>query len=407
MHKKLSFLVILITSVIGLTFSSAPALADGTTQVSAIQFVQGSFTTSATSTDVASLHGAATLNGKIEVKFMMPHGIPQSWRNHCTTGDFAWSDWQISSGGVVWAPPGHHGTTHACFHNGKWYQIGGGPGQWNCGNVVMPIHIPLPPKAVKVKMSQIVVVKRFTYTVTVKVKATASQTDSATASCQVNGAMASSSVHATGYGYAYAMATARASSRSSAIAKATAGAISIVSRSKSTSFVSAQADVVLKLNGQATALCVSLAPPPQTCPPGTTGTPPNCSTPMCPPGTTGTPPNCQPTITAKPPTVALNSVQEVDTDGTDVIKATVSAPQGDSLKVCFSAQFGSFAPSCVNTTSTSSTPVQSTYTAPSEPLTETVRVVVYDLTTGLDSSGQSDGNNVINFPVQKPSQPPV
>ena len=36
-------------------------------------------------------------------------------------------------------------------------------------------------------------------------------------------------------------------------------------------------------------------PPPQQCPPGQTGTPPNCETPppeQCPPGQTGTPPNC-------------------------------------------------------------------------------------------------------------------
>ena len=37
----------------------------------------------------------------------------------------------------------------------------------------------------------------------------------------------------------------------------------------------------------------SCTKPPETCPPGTTGTPPNCVTPpTCPPGTNGTPPNC-------------------------------------------------------------------------------------------------------------------
>jgi hypothetical protein len=35
---------------------------------------------------------------------------------------------------------------------------------------------------------------------------------------------------------------------------------------------------------------------PPACPPGMTGTPPNCTPPVCPPGMTGTPPNCTPPV---------------------------------------------------------------------------------------------------------------
>ncbi len=50
--------------------------------------------------------------------------------------------------------------------------------------------------------------------------------------------------------------------------------------------------------------CSCTTPPPQTCPPGQVGTPPNCTTPppsTCPPGQVGTPPNCTPAPPTCPP----------------------------------------------------------------------------------------------------------
>jgi hypothetical protein len=98
-----------------------------------------------------------------------------------------------------------------------------------------------------------------------------------------------------------------------------------------------------------------------------------------------------------PPTVSLQSVQEVDENGTDVITATVNAPSGDSLNVCYSAQFGAFSPSCVTITAAANqaTTVQSTYQAPNDIVTENVTATVYDETTGLNATSAPD-----IFPVQ-------
>ena len=193
----------------------------------------------------------------------MPHGLPKSERHNCKWGDFAWSDWETSNGGIVWAPAGHHGRTHACLVHGVWRQIGGGPGQWNCGNVVKPIGAPLPRHAVKVEWS-IVVVKHFIYTVDLKVTATLSQTGSASASCQLGGAVAESSLSASGTGTASVTVRAKAWNRSKARLKAKAHAVKFVSkdRTKASMYASAQTEITVALNGQASAYCASLSPPP-------------------------------------------------------------------------------------------------------------------------------------------------
>lgn len=70
---------------------------------------------------------------------VMPGGLPKAKQGDCRWGDFAWSEWRGVGGGVFYAPNGHHGRTHACWDGHNWRQIGGGPGQWNCGNVVVPV----------------------------------------------------------------------------------------------------------------------------------------------------------------------------------------------------------------------------------------------------------------------------
>lgn len=138
------------------------------------------------------------------------------------------------------------------------------------------------------------------------------------------------------------------------------------------------------------------------------------------------PPECTPpqqmTSTgtcATPPSASVYHVQEVyeTTDPnnpiTNVFTATVTAPSGDLLQVCFYAGAlssdtvaGSFSPSCQDVTSTATTQVQSTYTSPSEVGTDTYKATVSDLTTGLNNTGQSDGSNLWSFPVQAPPSSP-
>ncbi len=77
----------------------------------------------------------------------------------------------------------------------------------------------------------------------------------------------------------------------------------LLSNAEAIEKVNAQLDNALLLRlGIAPGVIPPLTPVPATCPPGQTGTPPNCTpTPpeQCPPGQTGTPPNCTPT---PPPT---------------------------------------------------------------------------------------------------------
>ena len=252
-----------LLAVLAFSASFSPsAFADANSQVSNLTFSQAEFQTSATdmayASDNGSSHGRAMLNGKIEVKKMMPHGIPKSWRKQCRWSDFAWSDWRTTNG-IVWAPPGHYGWTHACFHNGKWYQIGGGPGQWNCGNVVVPIG-ELPRRAVKVFWSRIMVVNHFVYVVTVTVTANASVNGSGMAACAGPGGYAYSSVYGSGSASASATVTARGSSWSEAFAKAKSSATKSVSKQKESLQASAQADATSSLSLRAIAVCIS--PPP-------------------------------------------------------------------------------------------------------------------------------------------------
>ncbi len=293
MAKKFKNLVMVIAFVaISMICSTGVAFADGTVTVSPVEYGTSVFNTSVTNTSVATLHGSATINGKLEVRAIMPHGLPKSERVDCRWGDFAWSDWRTSNGGEVWAPVGHHGWTHACLVHGVWRQIGGGPGQWNCGNVVKPIGAPLPRGAVKVKWSEIKVVKHFTYTVTLQVEAKASQEASAMASCSLPGVNAASTVHAAGVATAIVIVNARATSSQQAIVKAKAKVVNIKASHEASLFREAKANVGVLLQGQASAYCsqqVSLPPPPKTCTElGTCPPPPSCTElGTCPP-----PPSC-------------------------------------------------------------------------------------------------------------------
>jgi hypothetical protein len=68
---------------------------------------------------------------------MMPNGLPASQQHKCVTDDFDWSGWKTVNGKTVYTRNPNHGMTHACWDGHNWRQIGGGPDQWNCGNVVM------------------------------------------------------------------------------------------------------------------------------------------------------------------------------------------------------------------------------------------------------------------------------
>lgn len=274
MVKK--FMLMLLASLaIGMITVSA-ALAEGTLTVSSVKESASAFNLSLTNSSVASVHGSATLNGKLEVRAIMPHGLPKSERHHCEWNDFAWSDWETSNGGKVWAPAGHHGWTHACKVHGVWRQIGGGPGQWNCGNVVKPIGAPLPHNAVKVKWSEIVVVKHFTYTVSVNVKAEAKKEEIAMASCALPGAAAAASVQGSGLAVAEASASGTASSEAEALVKAKAGAEAKLGKDEATLLAEAKTEANVKLNGSATAFCASQERP-RTCTELGTCPPPSCT----------------------------------------------------------------------------------------------------------------------------------
>jgi len=315
----LIFPVALVVAILSIGTSVAMA----TSPVSQVLFGASTFNTSVSSSTEASLKGSATLNGKLEVKAIMPHGLPMSQRGNCHWGDFAWSDWETSNGGIVWAPAGHHGRTHACLVHGVWRQIGGGPGQWNCGNVVKPIGAPLPPHAVKLKMSQIVVVKHFVFTIKITVTAEAKQEASAMAACELLGVNASSSVHATGLAVGSASATGKATSKSQALTKASAEAVKILSSSKASLFASAQANASVKLEGQATAFCQRVTQPP-------------------PPPHEEEKPHEEPKEPGQP-RVTLETIQEIETgEENRTICAHVKPPAGDTVTVEFDAVFGSF-----------------------------------------------------------------
>jgi hypothetical protein len=367
---RLRILVVLTIVVGAISLYSSSALANGSSQAQ-IQEKSWIFSDVQLS-DMATLKVDTTTSGKIQVKAMMPHGIPKSWRKNCKWGDFAWSDWRTADGGVVWAPPGHHGRTHACFHKGKWYQIGGGKDQWNCGNVVKPIGAKLPKGARKVKWSQIKAVKHFTFKVTKQATATVKASLFALASCTSGDNSATAGGTVEGFGLAYVRLTASARTRAKASSKAKKGVINL-SQSESEKTVlhtSGQANARAKLSSTAWAQCSSGNNKPPKVPPSAGN---------------------------------ITQPQEVYVNETyPNVCADVSAPSGHSVKVVFSAKYGSFPDSTFNYSGGFAHPCK-TYHAPGDATpsgSDTITVTVYDITTGLNSSASSDP-----FPVWKNTPP--
>jgi hypothetical protein len=135
-----------------------------------------------------------------------------------------------------------------------------------------------------------------------------------------------------------------------------------------------------------------IIPPPPTCPPGQTGTPPDCKVPPPP---------------AQPPALSnLTQPQEVFSDGETYpnINVTASAMNGHSITVSCGAQYGSMTGSQTITSGGVDT-LSFTYTAPNTPdaagRTENISCTVHDNTTGLN------GNTVsVSFPIMKPPANP-
>lgn len=332
-------LITILVALVVTCFTFA-ATASAEMQISPVQNGVSTFNLAVTNSSSSSLQGSATLNGKLEIKAQQP-SLQHKLKTHkehglvCRTGIAIWGASETSNG-TVWIPkPGNHGKTHACLVHGIWRQILGPPSQWNCGNQIVWMHEKLPKEAVKFT-GKFVIVTHFVYTVTVNVTAEAKQEGTATATCTLPGVTASSTVHAIGVATGNATGTEQGSSQAEATAKAKSEAEGIVgSHSSETAlFASAQANASVKLEGQATAYCSEVKPPPPT---------PNCEElkncqkeeKCLPPTVEVAPHNCK-----LPPEIKPELIQEVYPNGTRTICATV---RGENITtVEFFALYGTF-----------------------------------------------------------------
>ena len=137
--------------------------------------------------------------------------------------------------------------------------------------------------------------------------------------------------------------------------------------------------------------CGSCAPPPApVCPPGTTGTYPNCQVPPPPPCVVCVPPPPPPPPAPQPPAL-VNQVnpEEINANGETYpnICVTVLGKSGNSITMVFGATYGSFAVSTVTITSAGTDRVCTTYKAPNDSsVVGKSEVITYDAvdnTTGL------------------------
>jgi len=247
----------------------------------------------------------------------------------------------------------------------------------NCGNFVRFTKLP------KRKVSEIALVKSFSSVkVTLKVTATASVTATAKASCSTATSSASATASAKGTGSAFVYVT--ASARTAVRAKAK-GLSSVKTKVRNQAVANAMAVAAADATASAEAQA--------TC----TNTPPTC-----PPGQTGTYPNCTPPATA--PTVSITTINDVDQGGTSPnFCATVNVPGSDTGTLTFTAHYGSFTTSTFTVNGMNK--YCTTYVAFSDPTTtttvqETVTATVRDNTTGL-SAVQSE-----MFPVNPPAVHP-
>jgi hypothetical protein len=187
-------------------------------------------------------------------------------------------------------------------------------------------------------------------------------------------------VTTSGYGYVYVYVSAKTSVQAKAW-----GASRISVSQKSSLAASIALSLKLSTTVKVQSTCWYMPPPPPQCPPGQTGTYPNCQPPTCPPGTTGTPPNC---VTPQPTAPALTITQLNDVDAganSPNYCATATLPGNDSGVLTFSADFGSFTPQSSYTVSGQATDCP-TYVAPTEvPAggTDTITVTIKDSKTGL------------------------
>jgi hypothetical protein len=272
-------LVLALAGLLSFVVIASPASADGgNVQVTNFAFANSSFDTSVTASafDVDTVTGAAKLNGKLEVRAIMRHGLPKSKQHGGFWGEASWSQWSISTGGDVWSPPGHHGWTHMVRDKSSstgFRQIGGCTRHngkhvcsWNCGNPVVPMGHRPPRHIVKVKLSQIVVVKHFTFVVHVTSQANAQLLGTAQASCTTANSSASATVGAWGTASATATATARARSKTTAIAIASGRASRMLNNAKERDslFATATTNAQVGISGKATVWCQSSpnTPPP-------------------------------------------------------------------------------------------------------------------------------------------------
>ena len=110
--------------------------------------------------------------------------------------------------------------------------------------------------------------------------------------------------------------------------------------------------------------------------------------------------DCTPPPAPTPPSITLSMPQEFYENETYVAVANATATSGHQLKVCFTADYGGFSPSCVSTTATGSpVEVRSTYTAPVDVSSDRLTSTVYDLTSGLNGSAS------VTKPVLKQHNP--
>ena len=286
--------IIVVTALFSLTGN---ALANGTVTVKNQVFSSSPFSVSGTDSEsVATIKGAATKEGKLEIKAELPElqkelkqhgaskhhapGLPHNPKRQgyhkehglwCKTAIAIWGASLNSKGEEVFIEkPGNHGKTHGCFvynphtHKYELRQILGPSWQWNCGNRIVWAHEQLPKEAVVFK-GEFVIVNQFTYEVSLTVKVEVVKEGTGVAECETEDhlARASATVHGFGSAFAFVAIKASGSSVQEAKAKAEGGAKAKVESEKSekTSLeASAEGKAKVSLEGVAKAECESKSP---------------------------------------------------------------------------------------------------------------------------------------------------